>query len=603
MENVGLETTHSGGYVVRETGRVSTLPLLSRLWRALNLHPSPDAAQSRLQQRMIVRTMRVGMVTDSLVLLLFLLNRPEPRPEWVLAAVMLPIFLLLHELAMRGHVQGVAGVTILLMLGLVAFSPLLFKPIPSLPFFAIIPLMLTGIFFSWQCVIASTIGLSAWLILFHLFSQPEQGLTMPLIEPIALYIGVAGAIVVFVQHRDELEQVRLADLNRALEQVRASEATLEARVAERTRALLQSEQRFANLFYNDIIPLCICKADRNDPRVIEVNDPYLRMTGFTREEVIGESLLDLGIIIPSPARDARIEAFVRDGGYKLREIQIRRRDGEIRTVLISAQLIQLGGETFSYEGLLDITEQRRAEAQQFEIALQKERMRLLQLFIQEASHEFRTPLAVMSTSLHLMSRMTDPAAMTRYIPRIAEQIDRLKRLLEGMVALTTLESGVPLEMQPIDVPTLIGDTLKNAETLLMRHTLTTDTGTTARIMGDPYWLELALHELLRNAAAHTPPGGTIAIQSSMCTTDRLLGIVVEDSGAGIPPEALPHIFTHFWRADSAHSTPGFGLGLSIVQRVAQLHGGEIRVESQVGQGSRFTLVLPLAGEGAAQQDE
>ncbi len=603
MEGVGLETTHSGGYAVRETGRVSAQPLLSRLWRALNLHPSPDAAQIRLQQRMIVRTMRVGMVTNSVVLLLFLLNRPQPRPEWVLSAMMLPIFLLLHEIAQRGHVQGVAGVTILLMLGLVAFSPLLFDPIPSLPFFAIIPLMLTGIFFSWQCVIASAIGLSGWLILFHLFSQPEQVLTMPLIEPIALYIGVAGAIVVFVQHRDELEQVRLADLNRALEQVRASEATLEARVAERTRAMEESEQRFATLFHNSILPVCISTSDHDNPHVIEVNDAYLEMVGYSRDEINGRGLFDLGIVIPDEARQERLATLDRQGSYEVREVRIRRRDGEIRTVLISAQRVQLNGQPLDYEVLLDVTEQRRAEAQQFEITLQKERMRLLQLFIQEASHEFRTPLAVMSTSLHLMSRMNDPAAMTRYIPRIAEQIARLKRLLEGMVALTTLESGVPLEMQPIDVPALISDTLKNAETLLMRHTLTTDNGTTARIMGDPYWLGVALHELLRNAAAHTPPGGTIAVRTSVCTTDGLLGIVVEDSGAGIPPEALPHIFTHFWRADSAHSTPGFGLGLSIVQRVAQLHGGEIRVENQVGQGSRFTLMLPLAGEGAAQQDE
>jgi signal transduction histidine kinase len=220
-------------------------------------------------------------------------------------------------------------------------------------------------------------------------------------------------------------------------------------------------------------------------------------------------------------------------------------------------------------------------------------MRLLRLFIQEASHEFRTPLTVIGTSAYLMARTNDAAAIARYVPRINQQVERLKWLLDGMVALTTLESGVPLEHEPIDLPMLMDAVLERAQPLLVNHRLTPDISAQGRIRGDAEWLIAALYELLKNATAYTPPDGAIALRTSVCPVDHVVRIVVEDSGVGIPEEALPYIFNHFWRADSAHTTPGFGLGLSIAGSVTELHGGEIEVESTPGQGSRFAIVLPL----------
>jgi signal transduction histidine kinase len=117
---------------------------------------------------------------------------------------------------------------------------------------------------------------------------------------------------------------------------------------------------------------------------------------------------------------------------------------------------------------------------------------------------------------------------------------------------------------------------------------------TADVVGDPDLLGRLVDNLLDNAIRHTPPGGTVAV-----TLERAGGkaaVAVCDTGEGIPPEDLPHVFDRFYRVDRARAraTGGTGLGLAIAQQIAQLHGGELRVDSHERQGTVFTLELPLA---------
>jgi len=102
---------------------------------------------------------------------------------------------------------------------------------------------------------------------------------------------------------------------------------------------------------------------------------------------------------------------------------------------------------------------------------------------------------------------------------------------------------------------------------------------------------MMLDELLENAYRFTPAEGRITIHAGMMETSLLLN--VQDTGEGMPPEVLPHIFESFWRRDEAHSTPGFGLGLTIVQKIIERHQGQIDVESEVKQGTCFHVMLPL----------
>jgi len=115
------------------------------------------------------------------------------------------------------------------------------------------------------------------------------------------------------------------------------------------------------------------------------------------------------------------------------------------------------------------------------------------------------------------------------------------------------------------------------------------------VSGDPVRLRVMFLNLLDNAIRYTPSGGTISL--SLFREDQLAGVAISDSGIGIPPEDLPHVFDRFYRVDKARSRAesGSGLGLAIARHITEIHGGKIEVQSQVGSGSTFRILLPLCG--------
>jgi len=121
----------------------------------------------------------------------------------------------------------------------------------------------------------------------------------------------------------------------------------------------------------------------------------------------------------------------------------------------------------------------------------------------------------------------------------------------------------------------------------------------AHVEVDSDWLEQALEQLLGNAIRFTTdePSAEQAIMLSTLRRGEAIVIEIRDAGVGISPEALPHIFERFWREDEMHRTPGFGLGLALAQNVVERHGGMIEVESEVGSGSTFRIVLPFKRSG------
>lgn len=284
------------------------------------------------------------------------------------------------------------------------------------------------------------------------------------------------------------------------------------------------------------------------------------------------------------------------------EFRIIRPDGHIRTLLNRAWTIRNAqNELIRIDGLsTDITEQKQAEQQAFTLALEQERVRLLTQFIQHTSHEFRTPLAIISANLYLLTRLTDPDARTRHAQQADEQIRRINRLLQMLLVMSRLDSGVTLNLTPVNLNAVMMDMAEGCtETAVTSgHTLTLSLQPDLPlIQADTEYLTEAIKQLLNNAFRYTPRGGTISLQTAT-HADWLL-IEIADTGAGIDPTSLPHIFERFWRQDVAHTTPGFGLGLPIAQQVIKQHNGRIEVTSTPGQGSTFRIWLPLraASEG------
>ena len=248
-----------------------------------------------------------------------------------------------------------------------------------------------------------------------------------------------------------------------------------------------------------------------------------------------------------------------------------------------------------YEAALpEIEERKKAERNAIALGIERKRTEMLAGFIQNASHEFRTPLSIIQTSLYFLNKSPDPDVRQQKTRLIEQQIQSIDHLITMLGLQTNLDSySDEFIKQSVNLNRLVETLIEGVESSAEahQHTLTvTFSEPNLCVSGDAEMLNTALRQITENALRYTPPSGEVSV--GVLTDDEAVMIEIQDNGVGIPDEALPHIFTRFYRQDIAHTTPGFGLGLSIAWRIIELHGGQIRVKSEVGVGSTFTIVLP-----------
>jgi len=212
-------------------------------------------------------------------------------------------------------------------------------------------------------------------------------------------------------------------------------------------------------------------------------------------------------------------------------------------------------------------------------------------FVADVSHEMRTPLTTIQGNIDLMRRIgPDDEAMEA----IASEARRMSRLVEDLLLLAKADAGrLPLEQVPAELDTLLVEVYHQAQMLSDGVTIALGQVEPARVLGDADRLKQLLLNLVSNGIKYTPPGGTITLGLAREGNEAVL--TVRDTGVGIPPEDLPHVFDRFYRVDKARSRGqgGTGLGLSIAKWIAEAHGGSISVSSVVDAGSVFTVRLPL----------
>lgn len=214
----------------------------------------------------------------------------------------------------------------------------------------------------------------------------------------------------------------------------------------------------------------------------------------------------------------------------------------------------------------------------------------------DIAHELRTPLAVMRGNLEAMLDGVYPPDAEHLQP-VLNQVHLLTRLVEDLRTLALAEAGqLPLTKRPTDLSRLIETTLTSfqANAEAQRVTLTAHPiETLATIDIDPDRIQQTVGILIANALRHTPADGSITVA---LRRDHSRAIIeVADTGAGIPPDDLPHIFERFYRADKSRSreSGGSGLGLAIAKGIVQAHGGSISATSEVGQGTVVRFTLPV----------
>lgn len=358
----------------------------------------------------------------------------------------------------------------------------------------------------------------------------------------------------------------------------------------------QSLDYFQAIFDSSTDAIFICDAET--ARIIDANARATDLFGYSRQEIVGSGDINqFSSGIEPYTLENGVQYFVaaRTQGPQMFEWQGRTKDKRLIWLDIRIRYAQLSGSERFLMTVNDITERKKTQQQHFELALERERVHILEHFIRDASHEFRTPLATIQTSLYLLARSDDPEHRHAKSMQIEQEIQRLTRLLEMLVTLTTLDSGHALECQTCLLNEVVSGAVLAYGAGQLPPRLTMNLAEAPlQVSVDMELMREALVQLVDNGLRYTTDSGHVWLSTEQ-RGGRML-VVVRDDGPGIPAEKLALIFDRFYRMDVAHTSPGFGLGLAIARRIAEAHGGTLEVESQVGQGCVFTLSLPEARE-------
>lgn len=382
-------------------------------------------------------------------------------------------------------------------------------------------------------------------------------------------------------------------------------ANLIAMTVERARAdasLRESEARFRQLAEN--IREVSWLADAENGRILYVSPAYEEIWGRSRESLYERQTSWLESVHPEDR--GRMEAVVgARRHHQTHEFRIMRPAGDVR--MIEARLFPVAnarGAVFRVVGVArDVTAARQAE----EAALRLEREAASRVAAEAAvrardevltivSHDLRNPLNSIMMGARLLQMPLPEARRNKQIEIIERAAERMKRLIEDLLDIGRIESGkMEVVVEPLCLEPLLKEAREALEALASERSLHLDVhveGAPRAYIDRDRFLQ-ALSNLVENAIKFTPPGASIAVRARLAAPN--VEVEVADTGSGIPPDQLPHIFDRFWQACRTDRR-GAGLGLSIVKGIVEAHGGRVWATSQLGQGTSVYFALPAQAD-------
>ncbi len=221
----------------------------------------------------------------------------------------------------------------------------------------------------------------------------------------------------------------------------------------------------------------------------------------------------------------------------------------------------------------------------------------LRQFLADCAHELRAPLTLILSNLDLLAKVgqSDPAFERQALTDIRSETDRMARMITHLLILSRAEAGTHLAVEPLLLGEVVADACRQeqmVEGVRFSSTAPESLGD-AVVAGNADYLKQLFLILVDNAVKYSTPGGEVRVAASL--DDGRAQVTVSDTGQGIDPQDMPHIFDRFYRGRNAAGTTGTGLGLAIARWVAEQHGGWIDVTSTPGRGSTFIVVLPILG--------
>ena len=345
-------------------------------------------------------------------------------------------------------------------------------------------------------------------------------------------------------------------------------------------------------------------------RITTLNAVAAELTGWTPEQAIGQPLGAVFRIVNEQTRlpvDSPATRALREGaivGLANHTVLIAKDGSETPLDDSAAPIRCKQGEIVGCVLVFrDIGERRRAERAQEETDQRKDE------FLATLAHELRSPLAPIRNALSILQvARDDPQAHDRAIGIMERQLGQMVRLVDDLIDLSRIGRGsLELQLEPVEVTSVLHQALETCQPIAeaARHTVAwAPPEQSMPLNGDPVRLAQIFTNLLHNACKFTPPGGKIALQAEQDGADVVVS--VSDDGIGIPPDQLDGIFDLFVQeSTSAERTQGgLGIGLTLVKRLVELHGGSVEARSEgPGTGSAFVVRLPLLAEACPPRSE
>jgi PAS domain S-box-containing protein len=367
--------------------------------------------------------------------------------------------------------------------------------------------------------------------------------------------------------------------------------------------LHRSEQKFATIFHGS--PVALSVSEYETGRLVEINEAMLRLAQTTsRDQLIGRTSLDFGFALEE--RRKMLVELQRFGHVDRYEIKARRLNGEPFVAEVSVSPYELDGKKYLLSNVVDITERYRAreEIQRLNKDLEKRVVERtaelvaanqeLETFNYSVSHDLRSPLRAVDAFSHLLqddysSRLDSDAR--DYLERITTSTARMDQLITGLLNLTRIGRASIRSCQ-VDLSGMAAGVVAELRESAPQREVQVTIGPNLRVNGDPDLLRSVLQNLIGNAWKYTSKQPSAHIEFGAEETGGETVFHVRDDGAGFNPENVGKLFKAFQRLHGVQEFPGTGIGLTIVQRIIQRHGGRIWAEGMKEKGATFYFTIP-----------
>lgn len=384
----------------------------------------------------------------------------------------------------------------------------------------------------------------------------------------------AGQIVMWVGANTDIHEIKLVEM-----------------------ALMDSEIRYRRLFETAKDGILIL--DTESGRITDANPFMSELLGYPHEYFLDKELWEIGLFSDKAGNEAAVRKVQETGYIRYEHLPLKTDRGLKVEVEVVANAYREDHHKVIQCNIRDITERSRLEKQAHEqTAALADLHRRKDEFLAMLSHELRNPLAPITNAVQILSLQKNEGELQQKARTIIErQVGQLTRLVDDLLEVSRITTGrIHLQLERVGLNGIVERAMETTRSLLDQRQHEFRVSLSPQpiwVNADPSRLEQVIVNLLANAAKYTPNRGQISLAVQQEGDEAVLR--VKDTGVGIASELLPHIFELFTQAERSldRSQGGLGIGLSLVQRLVEMHGGRVEVSSVFGQGSEFVVHLPV----------